>query len=182
MDLVEGDQVRRARDGDREALVGLLRELEGPVYRTALYMLGNQQDALDAAQEALLRIYRNLPGYRFEAKVETWAQRIALHTAVDFLRRRKKILPLDEGMDPDRGRRESPVEWAGVSHDVKCAIHRLPEPQRRVVILRYLQDFTYEEIAETTQLPLNTVKSHLFRGRKKLQKWLADYREGGVRP
>lgn len=85
-------------------------------------------------------------------------------------------------MDPDRGRRESPVEWAGVSHDVKCAIHRLPEPQRRVVILRYLQDFTYEEIAETTQLPLNTVKSHLFRGRKKLQKWLADYREGGVRP
>lgn len=182
MVLVDGERVRRAREGDREALVGLLKELEGPVYRTALYMLGDPQDALDAAQEALLRIYRNLSGYRFEAKVETWAQRIALHTAVDFLRKRKRTLPLDEGIDPAQGRGGSPVEWSGVSHDIGSAIRRLPEPQRRVVILRYLQDFTYEEIAETTQLPLNTVKSHLYRGRKKLQSWLADYREGGVRP
>src|SRR5690606_26777012 len=71
IDLADGDRIRLAREGDREALVRLLRELEGPVYRTAFYMLGNEHDALDAAQEALLSIYRNLPGYRFEAKVET---------------------------------------------------------------------------------------------------------------
>ncbi|PTX64831.1 RNA polymerase sigma-70 factor (ECF subfamily) [Melghirimyces profundicolus] len=180
--MIDGDEVRRAREGDREALVRLLRKLEGPVYRTARYMLGDEQDAMDAAQEALVRIYRNLSGYRMEAKVETWAQRIALRTSIDFLRKRKPTLPLEEGWEPHRVGKGSPVEWSGVAFDVQEAILRLPEPQRTAVILRYQQDFTYEEVAETMEMPLNTVKSHLFRGRKKLQSWLADYQEGGVLP
>ncbi len=182
IDLADGDRIRLAREGDREALVRLLRELEGPVYRTAFYMLGNEHDALDAAQEALLSIYRNLPGYRFEAKVETWAQRIAVHTSIDLMRKRKKTLPFDESWDSGGIRRGSPVEWSGVSHDIREAIRRLPELQRTAVVLRYLHDFTYQEIAETMEMPLNTVRSHLYRGRKKLRLWLSDYQKGGVFP
>ncbi|SMO50781.1 RNA polymerase sigma factor [Melghirimyces algeriensis] len=180
--MVQGEWVQLAQKGDREALVHLLRELEGPVYRTACYMMGNQHDAMDVAQEALLRIYRNLPGFRYEARVETWAQRIAVRTAIDYLRKRKRTVPLKEEVDADRCRLGNSVERTGISFDVQEAIHRLPEPQRTAVILRYLHDFTYEEIAETMEIPLNTVKSHLFRARKKLQSWLADYQEGGVLP
>ncbi|PTM59533.1 RNA polymerase sigma factor [Desmospora activa] len=174
--MVDRECVRRAQAGDREAVVALLRELETPIYRTAYYTLGHEQDAMDAAQEALLRIYRKLNTFRGDADIRTWAQRIAVNTAIDAARRRKDVLSLQE----DRINGGSPVERSAIYTDVREAIRRLPEPQRSVVLLRHIQDFSYQEIADTLELPVNTVKSHLFRGRKKLMEWLSDYREGGV--
>jgi RNA polymerase sigma-70 factor (ECF subfamily) len=65
--------------------------------------------------------------------------------------------------------------------DLRQAMDRLPEPQRIVLLYRYVQEYNYQEIAEAMNLPLNTVKSHLFRARKQLQEWLEEYQEGGRR-
>lgn len=71
------------------------------------------------------------------------------------------------------------IEKGAIISDLKQAIRRLPMPQQTAIILRYVQDYNYKEISEAMNLPLNTVKSHLFRGRKQLQKWLSEYQEGG---
>jgi len=70
----------------------------------------------------------------------------------------------------------------GVAMDLQQALRKLPPPQQTAIVLRYVHDFSYEEIAEAMDVPLNTVKSHLFRARKKLQEWLSEYQEGGVVP
>ncbi|MDR6225084.1 RNA polymerase sigma-70 factor (ECF subfamily) [Desmospora profundinema] len=176
--MVDRECVQRAQTGDRKAVVMLLRELEAPVYRTAYYTLGHEQDAMDAAQEALLRIYRKLGTFRGDADIRTWAQRIAVNAAIDHARSKKDVLPFKE----EAAGGSNPVERSGIHSDVREAIQRLPEPQRSVVLLRHLHDFSYQEIASTLEIPVNTVKSHLFRGRKKLMEWLSDYREGGVLP
>ncbi|WP_091836803.1 sigma-70 family RNA polymerase sigma factor [Marininema halotolerans] len=181
MVVVEAGWVEDARRGNRVALARLLKEVEGPVYRTAYYMLGNEQDALDASQEALLRIYRKLSSFRGEARFETWAQRIAIHAAIDISRKRKQTLPYKDEIEPSGSSGiNSTVERRGTAADVHTAINRLQEAERTAVVLRYLQDYTYDQIAEAMEMPVGTVKSHLFRGRKKLKGWLADYKEGGV--
>lgn len=174
--MIDRECIRRAQTGDRDAVVALLRELEAPVYRTAYYILGHEQDAMDAAQEALLRIYRKLGTFRGEAQIRTWAQRIAVNTAIDHTRRKKDAVPLREEVVGGA----NPVEQSGVYTDIREAIQQLPEPQRSVVVLRHLHDYSYQEIASVLEMPVNTVKSHLFRGRKQLMKRLSDYREGGV--
>ncbi|MFC4076770.1 RNA polymerase sigma factor [Salinithrix halophila] len=183
MGVVEAEWIDSARKGDRQALTRLLKEVEKPVYRTAYYLLGNEQDALDAAQEALMRIYGKLSSFRGESRFETWARRIAVHTAIDLSRKRKKTVPLMEEVASEAGKgAKSPVERTGTVADVRSAIDRLQGPERIVVVLRHLQDYTYDEIAEAMELPVGTVKSHLFRGRKKLKRLLADYQEGGLLP
>ncbi|GGE14402.1 RNA polymerase subunit sigma-24 [Marinithermofilum abyssi] len=180
--MVDADCVRQAQQGDRTAIVRLLREVENSVYKTAYYMLGNEHDALDCTQEALLRIYHRIASFKGESRFETWVQRIVTNICIDHRRRSKKTLPLEEEIGSSDPASRHKVEWSGVASDLRSAIKRLPEHQRTAVVLRYVHGYRYDEIAESMNLPLNTVKSHLFRGRKNLQAWLVDYQEGGVIP
>ena len=84
--MVEPEWVKRAQAGDREACIRLLREVEAAVYRTAYYLLGNEHDALDATQEALLRIYNRLSSYKGKSRFETWAQRIVANICIAHFR------------------------------------------------------------------------------------------------
>ncbi|WP_126427777.1 RNA polymerase sigma factor [Brevibacillus marinus] len=178
----ETELVRRAQAGDREALVELLRSIENSVYRSAYYMLGNEQDALDASQEALIRIYQKIHLFQEKAKFTTWVQRIVSNICMDRFRSQKEAISLDEHelVLADRNSVEEAVMLTSLSHDVQDAISKLPKQYRVVIVLRYLQDFSYQEIAETLDLPLNTVKSYLFRARQQLQELLHDYEKGGV--
>jgi RNA polymerase sigma factor (sigma-70 family) len=180
--VVEAEWVQKAQAGDREACIRLLREVETAVYRTAYYLMGNEHDALDATQEALLRIYNRISSYKGQSRFETWAQRIVTNICIDHFRRKKREVPYPEEIHPADPKAGPAVERAGVVMDLREAIRRLPPPQRTAIVLRYMHDFSYEEIAEAMELPLNTVKSHLFRARKKLQEWLSEYQEGGVVP
>jgi RNA polymerase sigma-70 factor (ECF subfamily) len=76
---------------------------------------------------------------------------------------------------------EEEILRSGLSNDIQNAIEKLPKQYRMVVVLRYLEDFSYQEIAEALDLPLNTVKSYLFRARQQLQELLYDYQKGGIR-
>ncbi|MFD2612692.1 RNA polymerase sigma factor [Paenibacillus gansuensis] len=181
--MVEQELVRAAQSGDRDALITLLREIEQSVYRTAFYILGNEQDALDASQEALIRIYTKIHSYEEKAQFKTWVQRIVTNICIDKFRRTKPAVSIDEHemVFTSPKNVEDSVFSAFVAEDIRGAIDQLPEHHRAVVVLRYLQDFSYNEISDSLGLPLNTVKSYLFRARQQLQTLLQDYQKGGVR-
>ncbi len=181
--MVEQELIRSAQSGDRDALIQLLREIEHHVYRTAFYILGNEQDAMDAAQEALIRIYTKIHSFEEKAKFKTWVQRIVTNICIDKFRRIKPTVSIDEHemvFASDQSV-EDEVVATYISQDIREAISKLSDHYRAVVVLRYLQDFSYNEISESLGLPLNTVKSYLFRARQQLQTLLQDYQKGGVR-
>ncbi|OPA78373.1 RNA polymerase subunit sigma [Paenibacillus selenitireducens] len=181
--MVEQELIRAAQSGDRDALITLLRNIETHVYRTAYYILNNEQDAMDASQEALIRIYSKINSYEEKAQFKTWVQRIVTNICIDKFRRNKPSVSIDEHELVFQGddNVEQEVMSTYVAKDIQEAIEKLPEHHRAVVVLRYLQDFSYNEIADALNLPLNTVKSYLFRARQQLQLLLHDYQKGGVR-
>ncbi len=181
--MVEQDQIKAAQSGDRDALVTLLRDIETHVYRTAYYILGNEQDAMDAAQEALIRIYTKIQTYEEKAQFKTWVQRIVTNICIDKFRRTKPTVSIDEHNMVFQTERdvEDEIVSTYIAKDIHEAIQKLPEHHRAVVVLRYLQDFSYNEIADSLNLPLNTVKSYLYRARQQLQSLLHEYQKGGVR-
>ncbi|GIP42073.1 ECF RNA polymerase sigma factor SigW [Paenibacillus sp. J45TS6] len=180
--MVEQGLIRAAQSGDRDALITLLRDIEQHVYKTAYYILNNEQDALDAAQEALIRIYTKINSYEEKAQFKTWVQRIVTNICIDKFRRTKPTVSIDEHEMVFEGRQdvEHEVMLTYVSQDVQEAISQLPEHHRTVIVLRYLQELSYNEIADCLDLPLNTVKSYLFRARQQLQNLLQEYQKGGV--
>lgn len=181
--MVELERIHAAQQGDREAMVELLREIETPVYRTAYYMLGDEQEAMDAAQEALIRIYTKINTYEEKALFRTWVQRIVTNICIDKFRKNKQTVSIEEHelVFAAQDNIEEEIERVVLSSDIKRAIDLLPDAHRTVVVLRYLQDFSYGEIAESLDMPLNTVKSYLFRARQQLQMLLKEHQEGGVR-
>lgn len=180
--VVEPELIRAAQSGDRDALITLLRNIEQHVYRTAYYILNNEQDAMDAAQEALIRIYTKINSYEEKAQFKTWVQRIVTNICIDKFRRAKPSVSIEEHemVFQDNQNVESEVMSTYVAKDIQDAINKLPEHHRTVIVLRYLQDLSYNEIADCLDLPLNTVKSYLFRARQQLQNLLQEYQKGGV--
>lgn len=180
--MVEQELIRSAQSGDRDAMIQLLREIETHVYRTAYYILGNEQDAMDAAQEALIRVYTKIQSFEEKAQFKTWVQRIVTNICIDKFRRNKPTVSIDEhamNFTADHSVEEEVVATY-VSQDIREAINKLSDHYRAVIVLRYLQDFSYNEISDSLGLPLNTVKSYLFRARQQLQSLLQDYQKGGV--
>ncbi|AFC32299.1 ECF subfamily RNA polymerase sigma-24 subunit [Paenibacillus mucilaginosus 3016] len=177
--MVAPELIKAAQSGDRDALITLLREIETHVYRTAYYILGNEQDAMDAAQEALIRIYTKIGSYEEKAQFKTWVQRIVTNLCIDKFRRAKPTVSIEQHdlTFTDHKSVEDEVLSAYVAQDIREAIDKLPEHHRSVVVLRYLQDFSYNEIAESLDLPINTVKSYLFRARQQLQTILGEYKK-----
>ncbi|GIP39566.1 RNA polymerase subunit sigma-24 [Paenibacillus sp. J31TS4] len=181
--MVAPELIKAAQTGDRDALITLLREIESHVYRTAYYLLGNQEDAMDASQEALIRIYTRIETYEEKAMFKTWVQRIVTNICIDKFRKTKPSVSIEEHelVFHASDNVEQSVLSSYLATDIRRAIEQLPDHHRTVVVLRYLQQFSYHEIAESLNLPLNTVKSYLFRARKQLQTLLQDYQKGGVR-
>lgn len=181
--MVGLELIQAAQAGDRDALITLLREIEQHVYRTAYYILNNEQDAQDAAQEALIRIYTKIHTYEEKAQFKTWVQRIVTNICIDKFRRSKATVSIEEHemVFAAPSDVEAEILSTAAAQDIQEAIQKLPEHHRTVVVLRYLQDFSYNEIAESLDLPLNTVKSYLFRARQQLSHLLRDYQKGGVR-
>ena len=180
--MVDPELIRAAKAGDRDAIVALLRQIETHVYRTAYYFLGNEHDAMDASQEAMLKIYTKIGSYEEKAMFKTWVQRIVTNVCIDKFRRAKPTVSIEaHDMIFSAGNQtEEQVMAASAAQEVREAIDRLPDQQRAVVVLRYLQDFSYKEIADSLNLPLNTVKSYLFRARQQLQTMLQEEQKGGV--
>ena len=178
--------VRRAQAGDREALAALVQSQQTYVYSIAMSLMHNPADAADMTQEAFIRLLRSLGTYRAETKFTTWLYRLVTNICLDGLRRRgRPVESLDESAttqsgedaqssgerlaDSDRWTQpEEEVTLRESADEVRDALNRLPTAQRLALTLHYFEDMRYEDIAEAMGLPLNTVKSHIRRGKERL--------------
>jgi RNA polymerase sigma-70 factor (ECF subfamily) len=178
--------VQRAQAGDREAVSELVQSQQTYVYSIAMSLMHNPADAADMTQEAFIRLLRSLGTYRGETKFTTWLYRLVTNICLDGLRRRgRPVESLDEQgsgqtgdsaqtsgerlADSDRwAQPEERLELRESATEVREALASLPATQRLALTLHYFEDLRYEDIAEVMGLPLNTVKSHIRRGKERL--------------
>jgi RNA polymerase sigma-W factor len=172
--------VRRTLAGEQDAFAQLVERYKDPVYHVAYRMLSNAAEAEDVAQETFVRAFTQLGTYKPEHRFSTWLLSIASHLAIDQLRRRRFLaLPLDEVpflewlADDETG----PEEAALVDEqqdEMQRLISKLPAKYRAVVVLRYWQDLSYEEIATALNLTPALVKARLHRARELLARHLKE--------
>lgn len=170
--LDEIEWVEAALRGDKQAFGQLMSRYAGAVYNLAYRMLGNAQDAEDAAQEIFLRAYTRLNSFDRARRFSTWLLSIGSNYCVDRLRRRRYTwMTLDDVafglpstlVGPERSALEREQQSI-----VQQALQRLPENYRLVTVLRYWNDMSYDEIAQVTGLTLSTIKTRLHRARHML--------------
>ena len=173
--------IEAVRSGDAARFEALVLANEKAIYNLCLRMLGNEQDALDASQEAFFKAYRNLESFRGDSRFSTWLYRLASNVCLDMLRRQPEepILSADDDELFLRLRDSSPspqeaLERNELRRTVSKALSSLPADFRQAVVLRDVNGLSYEEIADVTGLETGTVKSRIFRGRKKLAAVLLD--------
>ena len=170
--------LQRAQRGDGEAFEEIVRANEAAVYHLALRRLGSREDAEDAAQEVFLKAYTSLQSFRGESKLSVWLYRITNNVCIDALRRRKETVSLSvEDADGADAQLELPderfdpaalAERKDLREQVGKALMKLPPDAREILLLRELGGQSYDEIAQTLEIDVGTVKSRIFRARKKL--------------
>jgi RNA polymerase sigma-70 factor (ECF subfamily) len=166
----EAHLIEQAQRGDQLAFGELVERYQLAVYNLCYRMLGQSQDAEDAAQEVFLRVYRQLGSYKPSHRFSTWVLSIASHYCIDQLRKRRlSLAPLESIVAWARSREAGPDEVVvdGEERDqIQRLLAKLPEKYRLALILRYWYDLSYAEIAEMVKLPENTVKTRLHRARQ----------------
>jgi RNA polymerase sigma-70 factor (ECF subfamily) len=161
--------ITAAMAGDRAAMDALLRSHHDRVYAVCRRITGNDADAADAAQEALIAIVRGLGRFDGRSAFSTWVYRIATNASLDELRRRKRrpLVVVDDPVthempDHDGGDR---IDGLGDRMAIDAALRLVPEDFRVPLVMRDVCDLDYAEIAETLDIPIGTVKSRIARGR-----------------
>jgi RNA polymerase sigma-70 factor, ECF subfamily len=163
----DAEVARLLEDGRLDqAFERLLAAYRSKVYRLALSYVRTPADAEDLAQEAFVRLWRALPTYDGRASFSTWLYVIARNACLSELRRRsaRPTSALEDAAEPAAQSGAS----ADARLDCEALVDTLPEPQRQVVRLFYLEDRSYEQVAAMLDMPINTVRSHLHRARKRL--------------
>ena len=171
--------VERALTGDAEAFGEIVRRWERRIFALTYGILGREEDARDATQETFLAAFRNLRGFRGEARVSSWLHRIAVNQCISRQRRSKvrSESALDDEEDKHAGSFATPlhhspafvVEGRQETLAVRRAINSLPMELRQVVVMKEFEELTFREIADVLDLPLSTVKSRLYTALKQLQ-------------
>jgi len=169
--------IRRAQEGEERAFELLVRRHQERAYRVARSLVANREDARDLAQEAFLRVFRNLERFDFEHEFTTWLYRIVTNLAIDQLRKRRPVVSTTSGEDeaerdlPDEAsyRPRETLERAETAAAVRSCIDRLAPHFRSVMILRELEGLPCTEIARIVGATHVTVRWRLHRGRKLFQ-------------
>jgi RNA polymerase sigma-70 factor (ECF subfamily) len=177
--------VERALTGDAEAFGEIVRRWERRIFALTYGMLGREEDAREATQDTFLAAFRNLRGFRGEAKVSSWLHRIAVNQCISRQRRSKvrSESALDDEEQRDASSFATPLSFspARVAEGrqttvaVRRAINSLPLELRQVVVMKEFEELTFREIADVLGLPLSTVKSRLYTALKQLQMRLQQF-------
>lgn len=184
MSVEDGALIARVREqGDQRAFAELVKRYQSQL-RYSLRQLTGWDAALadDLAQETLIRAYRSINQFRGDAKFFTWLYKIAYHCFLAQKRGRKPEQQLEDGQEderPDTGA-GGPGNPADLHRDFARALARFPPEQRMALHLHLQREFTHQEIADLMECPLGTVKSHIQRGREKLQVMLAGWNAGAT--
>jgi RNA polymerase sigma-70 factor (ECF subfamily) len=176
--------IRAAQDGDEHAFEQILVLVERPAFRLALSMLRRREDAEDALQETMIKLWRTLPAYRFECPILPYVLRMTRTTVLDMLRRTQGARENEISLTVENEEGE-PVTWDVADPDpasnpvqsyerderiraVRAAMSQLPQKYREILSLKEIQGYSYESLCQVLGLEKGTVKSRLARARKKL--------------
>jgi RNA polymerase sigma-70 factor (ECF subfamily) len=184
MAVSDEELVERSIAGDTDSFNQLVLRWERPIYALAYRQIGREEDARDVVQDAFLRAFRALPGFKGQAKFSSWLYRITLNLCRDWLRRQRRapFVPTPEGVDdvadlatPDMDAEsiEDVVTRKNLSQHVARAMRLLPEEQRSAILLKEYHGLTFQEIAELQGCPLSTVKTRLYQGLTVLRRELS---------
>lgn len=180
----EAAVIQAVLDGDVNAYEALVKEYEKNVYNLALRMTGNSEDAADMAQEAFIKAYNSLTAFRGDSKFSVWLYRIVSNVCLDFLRSRSRKQTVSLSTENDDGEEveldiadetyspEQLLDRSLTRDAVRRGLAALPPDHREILLLREIQGLSYEEIADVLGLEAGTVKSRIFRARKKLCSFL----------
>lgn len=156
--------------GDHDAFTTIMTRHEDRVFSVCLRIMGDRERALDAAQETFLTTYRKASQFQGKAALGTWIYRIAVNTCYDMLRKekRRRADPLPDHVDPVDRRAEDALESVTLRPDLLAALAKLPSDFRAAVVLTDIEGLGLAEVAEILEVPVGTVKSRVFRGRRLL--------------
>jgi len=165
--------IARARRGDADAFEQLVVAYRDQVFRLALRMCGSEADADEVAQEAFLSAWKALPNFRGESQFSTWLYQLTTHAAIDLMRQIAadditEVSAADPAPSP-----QQQAEQSEQREIVRDAILQLAPEQREVVVLRFMEELSYEEIGAVLKLPSGTVKSRLNRAKAQLKEILS---------
>lgn len=178
--------VQKVLKGDTNAFEQFVTEYEKNVYNIALRMTGNSEDAADMTQEAFIKAFNSLQSFRGDSKFSVWLYRIATNVCLDFLRSRNRKPTVSLSVEDNEGddveldiadESQSPevLLERGITRDsVRRGLDSLTPEYRQILLLREIQGLSYEEIAQSLDLEVGTVKSRIFRARKKLCAFLVN--------
>ena len=177
--------IEESRKGNVDAFEELIKDYKRSAYNIALRVMRNVEDAEDASQEALIKIFKNISSFNMDSTFKVWMYRIVVNTCIDFKRRKSiNAVSIDETIDLGSGREiqreisdesnnpDALIERNYSTQLVNDAINMLEDDFKTIIILRDIKGFTYDEISEILSCNLGTVKSRLSRGRKRLKELL----------
>lgn len=186
--LLEQDDIKlvtASKDGDQDAFSLLVQRYQRRVFNLVLRMLKDYEEASETTQEAFLAAWQGMASFRGEARFSTWLYRIAYNCALKQLERRKRERTLQQALQAEQtlestGDEQKNAHLAALESQelVQEQLSQLPAKYRIVLILRHLQDMTYEEMAEVLTMPIGTIKTHLFRARNLLKERLQAFEYG----
>lgn len=181
--------IERSKRGDRQAFEELVKLYETKVYNVAYRVMGNHADACDLAQEAFIKIYQALPGFRGDASFNTWLYHITVNVCRDELRRRQRrqVVYIDETSgngpsvletaDNPVPTPEEELERSQTKELVQECLNQLSDDYRMILVMREMQDLSYDEIAKILDCSLGTVKSRLSRARQAFKEKISKHTE-----
>ncbi len=170
--------VKASQQGDQDAFASLMHKHQRRVFNLVLRMLQDYDEASEITQEAFLAAWMGLPAFRGEARFATWLYRIAYNRALKQLERRKRERLLQAAIEAEQileqvnKQAEDILEQCDRQAIIREQLEKLPTKYRIVLILRHIQEMTYEEMADILTIPIGTIKTHLFRARHLLKERL----------
>jgi RNA polymerase sigma factor (sigma-70 family) len=178
--------IARAIGGDQEAFKRLMAKYQGAIHHLVVRMIGPGEDADDLTQEAFIKAFNALASFNDEFAFSTWLYKIASNNCIDHLRRKRlRTFSIDRPVPGDDGEHQYEIPDVTYAADadilrrqrnsvIEHAIEALPEKYHRVIVMRHQEEKSYEQIAAELDLPLGTVKAHIFRAREILYRALRD--------
>jgi RNA polymerase sigma-70 factor (family 1) len=186
--LEDDRYVQRAIGGDQDAFKMLMNKYQKPLYYHIVKMVKNHEQVEDIIQESFVKAFSNLGSYNTNYAFSTWLYRITTNHTIDYLRKKKlQTTSINEPVRAKDGEMQFQIVGNAETDRkiirkerkkiVSEAIENLPEKYREVIQMRHLEEMSYQEISEELDLPLGTVKAHIFRAREMLYKALIDRKD-----
>lgn len=158
--------------GNEKSYEKLITAYEGKIYNMCCYMLKNKEDAMDASQEVCIKIFKYIKKFKGDSKLSTWIYRITYNTCIDFIKKSRNDVSIDDVIALDSHKDssvENIIESREMKLEIKRCIKKLSEDFKAIIILRDIEGLTYNEISEILNIEVGTVKSRLNRAREALR-------------